>query len=162
MQLDVTVALPRPRQCRHYVNLTNGVEAIPLLNELGIQYRWAITYSSRHVCVLLVRRTLAAALSVHTLATDHVARPAASLLTTEQLHHAWRTQLDDVRYDDDGMRPAPLATAAPPACTILTASIIRRRSFVRIQSTACEQQRFEQLMLELDADLLMHLALGYR
>jgi hypothetical protein len=35
-------------------------------------------------------------------------------------------------------------------------------SFVRIQSTACEQQRFEQLMLELDADLLMHLALGYR
>ncbi|KAG2442952.1 hypothetical protein HXX76_003027 [Chlamydomonas incerta] len=34
-------------------------------------------------------------------------------------------------------------------------------SFVRIQSTACEQQNLELLMTELDANLLLHLALGH-
>jgi hypothetical protein len=33
-------------------------------------------------------------------------------------------------------------------------------SFVRLQSTACEQQNFEQIVLALDSTLLMHLALG--
>eukprot|EP00891_Asterochloris_glomerata_P009942 jgi/Astpho2/9942/Aster-x0879 len=35
-------------------------------------------------------------------------------------------------------------------------------SYVRIQSTACEQHRFEHLMNDLDADLLINLALGRR
>ncbi|GAB4816209.1 hypothetical protein N2152v2_003255 [Parachlorella kessleri] len=34
-------------------------------------------------------------------------------------------------------------------------------SFVRIQSTACEQQLFEKLLAELDSDLLLYLALGH-
>lgn len=33
-------------------------------------------------------------------------------------------------------------------------------SFCRIQSTACEQQKFEQMMNEIDSALLMHLASG--
>jgi hypothetical protein len=33
-------------------------------------------------------------------------------------------------------------------------------SFVRVQSTACEQHNFEQIILALDSTLLMHLALG--
>ena len=32
--------------------------------------------------------------------------------------------------------------------------------FVRIQSTACEQQHFDQILRDVDSDLLMHLALG--
>lgn len=32
--------------------------------------------------------------------------------------------------------------------------------FIRIQSTACEQQNFERLMTDLDSSLLLHLALG--
>lgn len=34
------------------------------------------------------------------------------------------------------------------------------RSFLRLPSTRCEQQQFEELMHDLDADLLMRLALG--
>ena len=39
--------------------------------------------------------------------------------------------------------------------------MLRRRSFVRIQSTACEQQRFEAILQDLDSNLLLHLALGH-
>lgn len=42
--------------------------------------------------------------------------------------------------------PSPLGA---PACR-----------FLRLPSTRCEQQQFEQLMNDLDADLLMRLALG--
>lgn len=35
-------------------------------------------------------------------------------------------------------------------------------SVVRIRSTSLEQQAFESLLLELDANLLLHLALGHR
>ncbi len=34
-------------------------------------------------------------------------------------------------------------------------------SFVRIQSTWCEQQRFDLILANLDAALLLHLALGH-
>ena len=34
-------------------------------------------------------------------------------------------------------------------------------SFVRIQSTVCEQKDWDRLVLDLDNNLLMHLALGY-
>ncbi|GIL68503.1 hypothetical protein Vafri_21771 [Volvox africanus] len=60
------------RDCRHFVNLTNGIEALPMLHELNLPY-----------------------------------------------------------------------------------------SFVRIQSTACEQQNLEALVAELDANLLLSLALGH-
>ncbi|GLI66840.1 hypothetical protein VaNZ11_010822 [Volvox africanus] len=60
------------RDCRHFVNLTNGIEALPMLHELKLPY-----------------------------------------------------------------------------------------SFVRIQSTACEQQNLEALVAELDANLLLSLALGH-
>ncbi len=46
--------------------------------------------------------------------------------------------------------PAP-PHPAPPCCA---------RSFLRLPSTRCEQQQFEELMHDLDADLLMRLALG--
>ena len=36
------------------------------------------------------------------------------------------------------------------------------RRFVRIQSTACEQKRWSFIIEDLDNDLLLHLALGYR
>ncbi|GFR45807.1 hypothetical protein Agub_g7263, partial [Astrephomene gubernaculifera] len=64
--------LPDLRSCRHFVNLTNGIEALPMLHELQLPY-----------------------------------------------------------------------------------------SFVRIQSTACEQQHLEALMNELDPSLLLSLALGH-
>ncbi len=35
-------------------------------------------------------------------------------------------------------------------------------SFVRIQSTACEQKRWDFVLQDLDHNLLIHLALGYR
>ncbi len=35
-------------------------------------------------------------------------------------------------------------------------------SFIRIQSTACEQKRWNDLLREVDANLLMNLALGHR
>ena len=44
---------------------------------------------------------------------------------------------------------AECPTAPPCAC-----------SFLRLPSTRCEQQQFEELMHDLDADLLMRLALG--
>lgn len=65
------IQLPPLAECHHYVNLTNGIEAIPRLQQLGLPYR-----------------------------------------------------------------------------------------FLRLPSTRCEQQQFEQLMNDLDADLLMRLALG--
>ena len=34
-------------------------------------------------------------------------------------------------------------------------------SFCRIQSTACEQQKFEQMMNEVDSAMLMHIAAGH-
>ncbi|KAL6748300.1 hypothetical protein V8C86DRAFT_2882099 [Haematococcus lacustris] len=64
--------LPPLPQCKHFVNLTNGVEALPMLQDLGLSF-----------------------------------------------------------------------------------------SYVRLQSTACEQQRYEQLMMSLDANLLMALAVGH-
>lgn len=48
--------------------------------------------------------------------------------------------------------PLPLSSAFP---------LLLPRSFVRIQSTACEQQHFERLMQGLDATLLLQLALGH-
>jgi len=33
--------LPPLTECSHHVNLTNGVELIPVLDELGLQYRRA-------------------------------------------------------------------------------------------------------------------------
>ena len=33
--------------------------------------------------------------------------------------------------------------------------------FVRIQSTSCEQQRFDALLSNLDSSFLLHLALGH-
>ncbi|KAL4447627.1 hypothetical protein ABPG75_004846, partial [Micractinium tetrahymenae] len=65
------IQLPPLAECHHYINLTNGIEAIPRLQQLGLPYR-----------------------------------------------------------------------------------------FLRLPSTRCEQQQFEQLMNDLDADLLMRLALG--
>ncbi|KAK9817211.1 hypothetical protein WJX72_011116 [[Myrmecia] bisecta] len=69
---DQEAALPCLRDCHHFINLTNGIEALPVFAELELPY-----------------------------------------------------------------------------------------SFVRIQSTMCEQQRFEHLINEVDANLLMHLALGH-
>mmetsp|Transcript_1782 Transcript_1782/g.4509 ORF Transcript_1782/g.4509 Transcript_1782/m.4509 type:complete len:334 (-) Transcript_1782:585-1586(-) len=63
--------LPPLANCKHFVNLTNGLEALPLLHELGLHY-----------------------------------------------------------------------------------------NYIRIQSTACEQQKWESLIVDLDANLLMSLALG--
>ena len=70
-QIVEPVALPSLLDCRHFINLTNGIEALPRLHSVGLPY-----------------------------------------------------------------------------------------SFVRIQSTACEQQLFEKLIGELDSALLLHLALG--
>lgn len=47
----------------------------------------------------------------------------------------------------------------PLLCLLLACVAI---SFVRIRSTSLEQQAFETLVLELDANLLLHLALGHR
>lgn len=68
----VTPVLPQLPACKHFLNLTNGVEAVPLLESLSLSY-----------------------------------------------------------------------------------------SFVRIQSTWCEQQRFDLILANLDAALLLHLALGH-
>ncbi|DBA85294.1 TPA: hypothetical protein ACH3X2_005986 [Trebouxia sp. C0005] len=68
----VTPVLPRLPACKHFLNLTNGVEAVPLLESLSLHF-----------------------------------------------------------------------------------------SFVRIQSTWCEQQRFDLILANLDAALLLHLALGH-
>lgn len=34
-------------------------------------------------------------------------------------------------------------------------------SFLRLQSTACEQQKWEDLLNSLDANFIVHLALGH-
>lgn len=40
-------ALPTLPACRHFLNLTNGIEALPLLECFGIPYRWVgITYET--------------------------------------------------------------------------------------------------------------------
>jgi hypothetical protein len=45
---------------------------------------------------------------------------------------------------------------------VLPLSFCASCSFVRIRSTSLEQQAFESLLLELDANLLLALALGHR
>lgn len=99
------VELPPLRDCKLYVCLTNGIEALPALQAHGLPHR----------CV----------------APDYRTPP----------QH----------------RPLPPMTVNLP---LLTADDPALSSFVRIQSTLCEQQQFEKMMNFLDADLLLHLALG--
>lgn len=60
-------------------------------------------------------------------------------------------------YESGGLPQQCLTAATPrPPFGVLAAS------FVRVQSTACEQQNLELLLRELDANLLVNLALGHR
>ena len=40
LQLVEAVPLPSLRECSHYVNLTNGAEALPALQRCGLPFRW--------------------------------------------------------------------------------------------------------------------------
>ena len=54
-------------------------------------------------------------------------------------------------------RARPASTNAKP---LMPCSRATQRRFSRIQSTACEQQQFEALVMGLDSELLMALAVG--
>lgn len=108
-QLLASQPLPRLAGSRHYVNLTNGIEAIPALEALGLPYRCRCSRS-------------------------HSPPPLSS--PCERMRPTRARRVSHV-------------CRLPAAC-----------SFCRLTSTACEQQDYDKVLTELDADLLVSLALG--
>jgi hypothetical protein len=128
LQLLASSRVPALAAAKHFVNLTNGIEAIGTLDSLGLAYRCVITYTGHR---------------------PPSQQPAAAMCTPPPP----RPCRCPCRCRVHATTPSPVPSPHGPPWGC--------RSFVRLTSTACEQQHYEKIMAELDANLLVTLALGH-